>query len=684
MSLEVGLRPQSIIVDTSTSFVATTSDAAGYSLISYTGHGLATDDIIFISSDYSYYNGFWYVRIVDPDSFYILTNTLTTQLPLEYPGINQSVRFYKESSSHNFSSVHLPIIYKLKSNLFPTNSADTARTVNSFSNDNGYTRLNLSGDIKATGNAQVLEFVKLTVDGVEGIYQIINWFSDTSITIDLGYDGGITFGNCQYYYSNYSAKIRIYAGITGTGSVIKPSELITEIEAVPDAASIVTININEYLKNKISLLKNDPAQATMPKDIDSFCEFYIEYTESYDQSIDGYTLGTFTGNYTTDSITGVAVNSKLPFKNRYSGYMSEYLGASRKFLTTMDAPVLFVGNYFDIAFLKNDTEYLIIKRERYLNSSLVGTSYDPFTDYSEGVYRKDISQELTEDRIDVSLVTSTTETFTNGRATDLSNGFDSVTLGHAESTGATSFDFYHRTYSGFLDEDIVIAVNVQSSDLSGDVLLNLIIYNSDKSLNANIAPIPITYNGSYVMEITSSTFATAWIEIALDNGGSGPVDWEIDVLNSPASETKTIEVNSDCANQEIYLTWKNYLGGHDYWNFTAEKDYGIDISDVKETTKNINTNWPNSYNEFADTIKQDISRTSNNSIVVRSQNLTLDQVKGLKYIKTSPLVQIMTSKTDKRTVQVDSSSFVVYNETEKLYAIQFTVTFTDDIPSQSL
>lgn len=129
---------------------------------------------------------------------------------------------------------------------------------------------------------------------------------------------------------------------------------------------------------------------------------------------------------------------------------------------------------------------------------------------------------------------------------------------------------------------------------------------------------------------------------------------------------------------------KNYLGGHDYWLFTAEKDYGVDITDVKETQANINLNWPNSYGEFADTINQDISRTSYNTILVRSQNLTLEQANALKYIKTSPLVQIMDSISNRRTVQVDSSSFIVYSESDKLYGIQFTITFTDEIPSQSL
>jgi len=97
----------------------------------------------------------------------------------------------------------------------------------------------------------------------------------------------------------------------------------------------------------------------------------------------------------------------------------------------------------------------------------------------------------------------------------------------------------------------------------------------------------------------------------------------------------------------MYLTWKNYLGGMDYWKFTAQKEYGIDVESSSQSEKNIFSSWPTSYNE--DTIRFDTERISRETILVRSQNVSLAQIQSLKYIKTSPLVQIMTSKTDRRT-----------------------------------
>lgn len=690
MGILVASRPKGLILNT-TPLSATITNNSGDALVTYASHGLSLGSKIFITSDYSNYNGFWTVIYVSANTFEIADTIFSDSVPYV---VDANITFYNPISEHGFSSVHLPIVYKLRSDSFPTNLVDTARTVNTFTNDNGYTKLTLSGDIKSTGSAQTLEFVTLTVNSVEGIYQILNWYSDTSITVDLEYDGGNSFGNCQYYYANYHANIKVYAGITGTGAAIKPVELITEIEAVPDEDSIITVNLNESLKSKLDILLNDPSLATMPRDIHAFCEFYISYAESYDQSLSGYTLGTYTSSYTSDSGNDLyAVNSKLPFKNRYSGYMSEYLGV-RKFLTLFETPVLFTGNYYDIAFLNDDFANVELRRERYLNGSLVGTSYDSIPSYAEGVYRMPISQELTEDRIDVSLVCrSTLQALASW--TNLLSG-TSWTLGANPSiTLSTAFEASKAlagTYNSVINQPYEINYDLDLSGVANLASLNMVIISSGGALvgsyeiangsssNGNkvgTATIVPSDNGAYVGFIMEIIDALTNVTVDINSVS-------ISATTTLISEVKTIEVNSDCSNQDLYLTWKVYPSGHDYWKFTAEKEYGVDISDVQESTKNINTEWPKSYGEFADTIKQDIKRTSHDTILVRSQNLELDQVQALKYIKTSPLVQIMTSKTDRRTVQVDSGSFVVYSESDKLYGIQFTITYTDEVPSQSL
>lgn len=134
--------------------------------------------------------------------------------------------------------------------------------------------------------------------------------------------------------------------------------------------------------------------------------------------------------------------------------------------------------------------------------------------------------------------------------------------------------------------------------------------------------------------------------------------------------------------QPIYLTWLNSKGGFEYFFFNARNGHNVDIENTGVTRNNLLPTWPKSYGNKADTINRQTFRDSRKSILLRSQHLSLDQVQALSYIKSSVLVQIVYSRHDRRTVLVDSNSFQVYDETEKVFDIQFTLSFTDEIPSQ--
>ena len=133
-----------------------------------------------------------------------------------------------------------------------------------------------------------------------------------------------------------------------------------------------------------------------------------------------------------------------------------------------------------------------------------------------------------------------------------------------------------------------------------------------------------------------------------------------------------------------YITWLNYLGGFEYFPFTAEKEYDVDVLETGQTRKNLFPTWPNSGGLNADTIDRQTFRISKNAVVIRSQHLTLNQLEGLSYIRTSPLVQLVTSRVNRRTLIVDTESFKKYDEGDALFTMQFRVMFTDEIASQRL
>lgn len=573
MALSVVDYPQGRILDT-TEVDAEAVDFGGVVAIFKTGHGLSEGNYVYVVSALSAYNGYWYVNVVNANNFRLKRYATADSQEFIKAG---DVSYYKALVYQRWQCVHLPIVYKLKSTLWPTNSDDTIRTVSSISDDAGYVNLNLSGDIKATGSAAELEFVQVFGQNA-GIYQIINWISDSDITIDFPYSAGVSFAasTVQYYYKDYHARIKVYAGLVTTHEYYEqnPIEEIVTIKAVPDADGIISVNIADFVKSKIRVDKNDSALATLPNDINSWCHFYIQFAEAYTYST-GYTLGTLVGAYTDDSgsFVGFAVNAKLPFKSINAGYLTAYntdesfAGTHKiKFLTTLTNPEAFQNQYYDISFILN-------------------------------VY---------------------------------------------SASGQYILEQY----------------------FSGDTLM------SSTAVTVNSASGSDTNEGVYRHRINFDSAYTS-VKVSLYNSA-----------NTLLSEIKEIKFNTDCTKYYTDLVWKNHLGGHDYWRFNAGNQLSFRTK-KDETKTNIFTDWPNSYGAFADTIEKNSSVEGKKNKLIRSQFVTKQLAEEIiQGVENALLVQIQTSQTDRLTVLVQGSNQV--EETDKLVELQFRLTMTDDVPTQSL
>jgi hypothetical protein len=133
----------------------------------------------------------------------------------------------------------------------------------------------------------------------------------------------------------------------------------------------------------------------------------------------------------------------------------------------------------------------------------------------------------------------------------------------------------------------------------------------------------------------------------------------------------------------IYITWLNNLGGFEYWPFISYVDHMISVTETGETRKNIFPNWPKSYGSNADTITKQTFRKTKKQKVIRTQIFTREQAKQLgEQIKSSPLVQLLSTRRDRRTVIVDSDSIVVVKGSERIFNLSMTITYTDDYPTQ--
>jgi len=137
-------------------------------------------------------------------------------------------------------------------------------------------------------------------------------------------------------------------------------------------------------------------------------------------------------------------------------------------------------------------------------------------------------------------------------------------------------------------------------------------------------------------------------------------------------------------NSVLYISFLNNLGGFEYFPFYKKKEFQVEVEGSGQTRNNILPNWPNSYGKNADTLNRQTFRVTRNKVILISQHLSLSQLNSLAYIKSSSLVQIINSRKDRRTVIVDKDSFKKYSELDKLYTLQFSISYTDEIPSQTV
>ena len=78
----------------------------------------------------------------------------------------------------------------------------------------------------------------------------------------------------------------------------------------------------------------------------------------------------------------------------------------------------------------------------------------------------------------------------------------------------------------------------------------------------------------------------------------------------------------------IQLRWLNSLGGWESWNFQAFKTHGYNISNVQTIERDVFEGWDTDFIN-GDTQGEHLSVKVEESIIVRSQDLTEDQINAI-------------------------------------------------------
>lgn len=557
---------------------AITEDYVGDAVVTFAGHSLTTGDTVYITSDIDEYNGFWYVTTITIDTFKISEHSESDFV--EYYQ-DADIEYY-QTQPHDWSSIFLPIVYKATNTFWPTNSVDTARTVSSFSDDNGFTQVTLSGALRSSVKA--LEFVELSGmadEEYDGIWQIVEVISNSNVVLSLPYADDLSFSGAtiQYYYNNYQVKVKIYSGLPASHPwyAKKPYAEVAELSLTPDENNEIMFSVADYIQGQVNI-RNNPTLFSMPLNLDAFTGFYIATAETYDQS-DNYSLYTTDPLFDEDDFEGYAIAGKLPFKNVYSGDYADYIytsGSPALWLTNRARLLAVEGYYFDVSFIKNIIGSFRAVITKYVADYGISEEVQ-YTDQGIGVYRIPITPDVNYDSFCVQMYTNdrTEEVTVNPDPDDLSvytqtssgsePAFYAWTLGATPSISMTDdgvSEFLGRAMSipaGPLQINYDITINFTNT-LPLPIVINIYFWlNASQGSTDNFSI--VVYNvpivGSGTANIVGSVIVTAtvprnWFDIFIDPGAD-EVDITINEISFGESTTEEVEVPGVMITEEICI-----------------------------------------------------------------------------------------------------------------------------------
>lgn len=232
---------------------ASISNFGGEALVTTTfAHGLSNGDYVFIQSNIGSYNGYKYVYALSPSTFKFFDSPeLNAVLYVQ----DAEITYQASVLEHGVQAVHNPIVYDLRSNLYPVNEPEeayTPTTVSSHADDKGYTKLILSGNLS---DATPLAWITINDEN----YQIISVVSDSIVTINHAYNASDTFpGPVVKYYNNYRINVDVYAGFAlgHPWRDNKPYQLMATISFIPDSNGRVKFSIADLVRSYIFTRNN--------------------------------------------------------------------------------------------------------------------------------------------------------------------------------------------------------------------------------------------------------------------------------------------------------------------------------------------------------------------------------------------------------------------------------------------
>jgi hypothetical protein len=216
-------------------------------------------------------------------------------------------------------------------------------------------------------------------------------------------------------------------------------------------------------------------------------------------------------------------------------------------------------------------------------------------------------------------------------------------------------------------------------DLSNEIfIVDVNVYNSaGSSINSSSYSTYTAASGIVSLNIGESFLTFMGVSLV------GAAYYRVDIKNSSDELvfTKTIDVDSSCANYEVYrLHWLNSLGGFDAFNFTMVSTESVEIEN-KEYKKVQALGY-----QKTDRLKTKYFTKLTERITLNSDLLTDAESAALEQLVVSPVVMLETSSTSYVPVNIVANNYVKrkYEQGRQIPNLQIAIEYSFDNYRQSL
>jgi len=124
----------------------------------------------------------------------------------------------------------------------------------------------------------------------------------------------------------------------------------------------------------------------------------------------------------------------------------------------------------------------------------------------------------------------------------------------------------------------------------------------------------------------------------------------------------------------LNIAWLNTLGGWEFFNFQARKSYGYASQSISQLEVSQFNDWDTDFIAGSGGVEE-LRIDASETITVRSQQLTKDQIAAIARIKLSRRVQDVTNPYKPINVIVNKGSFQYYTDADKRRTIEFNITY---------